>query len=128
MQPRSLVQQYEALDLATKQAFNEAFLRNLETVKLSVKQHAPGKEAINSIFPPQEFGFEKDIENLIEKYAGNYRRGGEELNRRVSHGEAADLKTEMAQAIKDIKLINQELAEESVEESLEKSVVQNVQV
>jgi hypothetical protein len=36
--PRSLVQQYDALDQNTKLAFNEQFLKNLENVKYSMGQ------------------------------------------------------------------------------------------
>jgi len=57
------VQQYEALDGATKQAFNEEFLRNLEQVRLQ-----PQPSVINSIFPPQVYGL-ADIDSLIDKYA-----------------------------------------------------------
>ncbi len=36
--PKSLVQQYDALDQNTKLAFNEQFLKNLENVKYSMGQ------------------------------------------------------------------------------------------
>lgn len=38
VQGRSLVQQYDALDAGTKHAFNEAFLKNLESVKYNMGQ------------------------------------------------------------------------------------------
>jgi hypothetical protein len=50
---------------------------------------------------------------LLDKYAGNYRNYGnkESLQQRVLPSNAIDLKNEMAQAMKDIQLINKELAD-----------------
>ena len=62
--PRSLVQQYDALDQNTKLAFNEQFLKNLENVKYSmgqlISQHVnkeQSRDAIQLIFPPQAYGY-----------------------------------------------------------------------
>lgn len=59
---RTLINQYEALDPQTKQAFNNTFLLNLESVKYQMPQlfqhHFNPQErtaAINSIFPPQHY-------------------------------------------------------------------------
>ena len=58
--------------------------------------------------PPME------VDKLLDKYAGNYRNYGnkEALQQRVMGGQAAmDLKSEMAQAMKDIQMINKELSD-----------------
>lgn len=80
------------------------------------------KNAINSIFPPSYFGYgqkvldqikgddeanyNNEIEGLLRKYSaqGNYKNYGskEALEERVGYGMAKNLKTEMAQAMKDI--------------------------
>jgi len=59
---KTLLQQYEHLDPLTKQAFNETFLVNLESVKHSMgrlmAQHVDAQEgrgAIDAIFPPQQY-------------------------------------------------------------------------
>lgn len=55
-----------------------------------------------------------DVDKLLDKYAGNYKNYGNKqaLQQRIMGGQAAmDLKSEMAQAMKDIKLINKELTE-----------------
>ena len=63
---KSLLHQYEQLDPVTRQAFNDTFLANLESVKYNmgqlISQHVnkeDSKNAMNAIFPPQYFGFGK---------------------------------------------------------------------
>jgi hypothetical protein len=48
---------------------------------------------------------------LLEKYSKGYQKYGsrQSLQRRVELSEATDLKSEMAQAMRDIQLINKEL-------------------
>lgn len=55
-----------------------------------------------------------DVDKLLDKYSGNYRNYGNKdaLQQRVIGGQAAmELKSEMAQAMKDIQLINKELSD-----------------
>ena len=132
-QPRTLLQQYEHLDPLTKQAFNETFLVNLESVKHSMgklmAQHVDPQEsrsAINAIFPPQQYlgtgakvldqarqdeAYNKEIEELLKKFTGGTHYRGfnnkEALEKRV--GPQQDLRKGMAQAMRDIDEINKHL-------------------
>lgn len=126
---KTLLQQYESLDTITKQAFNETFLVNLESVKYNMaqlmSQHVNREEAkmvINNIFPPTSYmgfgnkvldqqlktddAYNREIESLLKKYTANsaYKNFNtkDALERRTTAQNAGDLKGEMAQAMRDV--------------------------
>lgn len=89
------------------------------------------RQAINNLFPAAFFGYGKannengaksedeaynqEIENLLRKYTatGNYRNynNPSTLESRVGYNNAKDLRNEMAQAIKDLEMINREVSD-----------------